>query len=424
MKITLIYPKWPKLSGQTTFNLPPHGPVCFAATIPDDIEVEFIDENCDPVPLDLNTDLIAISSMLTCQMPRAWELAEHFRSRGIKVIAGGIGATLHAEETMEHVDAIFLGESEGRFAGVLDDFRSGRLKKVYDYLNIPPPIDSVGTARRSILNQDNYSYRGIKMLSLVHASRGCKFNCYPCSTAYLGGRKFRPRPIDKVVEELEAIDNNRLFIVDNSLAQDKQWLLELFAAITPLKKKWVSHPILDDDEVIEAAAKAGCWYVYQAIFDTSDFIKRRIQRLKDHGIGIEGTILLGMDNHDEEYIKRLVNFLLEIDLDMAEFTILTPFPHAPVTKQLKKHGRIFDYNWINYTTDKSVFYPKHMSPEKLEELYAWSWKTFYSDMPQEMRMARLFQLVIEKEIDDGTFQPRRRAAYRKKIGEKRNINAM
>lgn len=27
MKCKLIYPKWNKLPGQTTFNLPPHGPV-------------------------------------------------------------------------------------------------------------------------------------------------------------------------------------------------------------------------------------------------------------------------------------------------------------------------------------------------------------------------------------------------------------
>ena len=135
---------------------------------------------------------------------------------------------------------------------------------------------------------------------------------------------------------MAAIPNNRLFIVDNSLAQDRQWLLDLFSAMIPLKKKWVSHPILDDDRVLALAAEAGAWYVYQAIFDTSDVIRNRVKRLKDHGIGIEGTILLGTDEQDEDYIKRLIDFLLEIGIDMAEFTILTPFPHSPNTGKAGK----------------------------------------------------------------------------------------
>ena len=47
MKFRLIYPKWPKLQRQTKFHLPPHGPVVFAACLPPDVEVEFIDENLE-----------------------------------------------------------------------------------------------------------------------------------------------------------------------------------------------------------------------------------------------------------------------------------------------------------------------------------------------------------------------------------------
>ena len=47
MKVKLVYPKWPKMPNQPKFHLPPHGPVCFAATIPENIELEFIDENVE-----------------------------------------------------------------------------------------------------------------------------------------------------------------------------------------------------------------------------------------------------------------------------------------------------------------------------------------------------------------------------------------
>lgn len=131
--------------------------------------------------------------------------------------------------------------------------------------------------------------------------------------------------MDKVVEELSGIENNRLFLVDNSLAQDTEWEMNLFREMIPLKKNWCCHPIEDKPEVLDLAAQAGAWYVYQAVFDTSSYIKERIKRYHDHGIGVEGTILLGLDNHTEDFIKRLIDFLLEIELDLAEFTVLTPF---------------------------------------------------------------------------------------------------
>ena len=404
MKIKLIYPKWPKLKRQTEFHLPPHGPVCFAAAIPDNVDISFYDENIQDIDFNEEADLVAISTMLTCQIPRAWEIADQYRSKDTPVIFGGIAAMLHYEETLQHADSVFLGEAEGRFDTVINDFKSKKLKKIYNYFHDFPDMRLVGPARRNILKRDLYNYRGVQMVDLVHASRGCRFNCFPCCTPFLGGRKFRPRDIDSVVRELESIDNNRLFFVDNSMAQDNEWEKKLFKALIPLKKKWISHPIKDDDEILDLAAKAGCWYVYQAVFDTSDYIRRRIQRLKERGIGVEGTIILGMDNHDEDYIKRLVDFLLEVKLDLAEFTILTPFPHTPIRATLENEKRILHNDWIRYTGGEVVFQPAKMSPDKLQEMYYYAWDTFYSDCSQEIKMAKLFLKVIEKEKADGTYE--------------------
>ncbi len=393
-RILIIYPCWPKIPEQTEFHLPPHGPVCMAASIPDDYEIEFIDENVQSLPSQFEADLVFLSVMLTCQLPRALEIAALVRRQGIKVVAGGIAAMLHAEEVRQHVDACFLGETEGGHLSVLlADWERGELKEVYDFMHDQPDIRLVGPARRDILNYDFYSYRGFRMVDLVHASRGCRFNCFPCATAYLGGRKFRPRPLEKVVEEIEQIDNDRLFFVDNSLAQDRDWVIALFDAIAPLKRHWISHPILDDEEVIKKAADAGCWYVYQAIFDMSDVIRNRVKRLKDNGIGVEAAVLLGTDNQDDDYIKRLVDFLLEIDVDMAEFSILTPFPHTPITETFDRQGRILHRDWSKYTTTNVCFVPKHMSCEKLQEMYAYAWRVFYQDISAQLRMARLFARI-------------------------------
>ena len=416
MKFTLIYPKWKKLRGQTEFHLPPHGPVVFAAALPKDIEIKFIDENLETIDFDDQADLIGISMMLTSQVKRGWEIADEYRKRGLPVICGGIATMLHAEETSLHADAVFLGEAEGRMEQVLDDFRNNRLRKIYDYLTDFPPIESVGIARRDILKRQLYNYKGIQMVDLFHASRGCRFDCYPCCVSYLGGRKFRPRPFEKVVEELAAIDNNRLYIVDNSLSQDRTWEKQLFTEMIPLKKKWCCHPIDDDDEVLDLAAQAGAWFVYQAIFDISDFIRNRVKRYHDFGIGVEGTILLGLDHHTEDFILRLIDFLLELELDLAEFTVLTPFPHTQAFEDLHGEGRILSYDWNDYTCDKVIFQPKQMSPERLQDLYDEVWKIFYREKPQPYRMFELFKKVIDKEMDDGSYRGEQRTQTKRKFG--------
>ncbi len=423
IKMKLIYPRWEKLPGQTTFNLPPHGPVVFAAALPERVDVSFTDENVESIDFEEACDLVGISMMLSTQVKRGWAIAAEFRKRGKKVIFGGISTMLHAEETLEYGDAVFLGEAEGRMEELIGDWEKGRLKKVYNYMGKLPPIELVGPARRDLYKRELYNHKGVQMVDLFHASRGCRFNCYPCAVSYLGGRVFRPRPFDKVVEEMAGIDNNRLFIVDNSLAQNKEWEMQLFKEIIPLKKKWVSHTIEDDPKILDLASQAGAWYVYQAVFDTSDFIRERIRRYHDYGIGVEGTILLGMDNQSEDDMRRLIDFLLEIDLDLAEFTILTPYPHTKAYEDLMRKGRILDYDWDHYNAGQVVYQPAQVTPEKLQELYEYAWSSFYSNESQELKMTKLFTRVMRREMEDGTWRPRDRKLMNQSFGKevKRNI---
>jgi len=365
-----------------------------AAAIPQWVNVTFVDENVQEIPYTGAWDFVGISVMLTSQLPSAYAIAGRFMAMGVEVLFGGISSMLHAEDAKKHCNSLFLGEAEGRMDAVFNDKKNGRLKPVYDYFMNFPPMESVGPARRSILDYSNYHYKNVKMVDLFHASRGCRFNCFPCCTPYLGGRVFRPRPMEKVAEELAAIDNDRLFIVDNSLAQNKSWEMELFKTMIPFKKKWCCHPIEDDDEVLDLAVQAGAWYVYQAIFDTSDYIKKRVQRYKNFGLGVEGTIILGTDDHDEDCIRRLIDFLMEIDLDLAEFTILTPFAHTPIRAQFEKENRILTDDFSRYNAGNVVFQPKKISPEKLQELFHYAWETFYRDEPQAYKMYKLYKKIV------------------------------
>ena len=117
-------------------------------------------------------------------------------------------------------------------------------------------------------------------------------------------------------------------------------------------------------------------------------------------------------------------FLGEIDLDLAEFTVMTPFPHTKGYDDLLRQGRIFDFDWDHYNAGQVVFQPKHMSPERLQELYDYAWKSFYAEESQEQKMFRLFCNVAMREMEDGTYRPRDRKLANKSFGKDviRNIN--
>jgi hypothetical protein len=136
---------------------------------------------------------------------------------------------------------------------------------------------------------------------------------------------------------------------------------------------------------------------------------KRIQTIVEE----KGRYLLGLDHHTEDDICRLIDFLLEIELNLAEFTIMTPFLHTRAFTDLQREGRILSYDWNDYTCDKVVFQPKHMSPERLQELHDEAWETFYREKPQPYRMFELFKRVIAKEMADGTFRRWRTMTNRK-----------
>src|SRR5581483_11339603 len=103
---------------------------------------------------------------------------------------------------------------------------------------------------------------------------------------------------------------------------------------------WVAHPISAKPDILELAAKSGCWFVYHAIYGLSADIKEKIKLMRSFGIAVEGTILLGLDRHGPDVFKRMVDYLLECELDLAEFTVLTPFPGTPLFDDMKRQGRL------------------------------------------------------------------------------------
>ena len=119
--------------GHVVASLPSLSLLILAALTPRDIEVEYVEI---PHIADLNTrrlpdfDAVAISSY-SAQIGEAYTLADHFRSRGAKVILGGPHVTALPEEALAHADAVVLGEAEPLWPGVVEDLRASRLNRIY-----------------------------------------------------------------------------------------------------------------------------------------------------------------------------------------------------------------------------------------------------------------------------------------------------
>jgi len=413
MRVVLIAPApasyiWRKK--RAAFTLPPMALPLLAAVTPPGVEVRLIDEAVQDVDLNLEADLVGLSVM-TATAPRAYQLADHFRSRGIKVVMGGVHPSSLPEEALRHSDSVVIGEGEGQWVRVLEDAGRGTLERTYqDSASID--LETLPAPRWDLLPSGRYF-----VPRTVQVTRGCPMACSFCTVSSFFGRSYRLRPVSQVIDEIKAHEKRLLIFADDNIAGHPDSAKELFAAMIPLKKKWCCHPIEDDPEVLDLAARAGAWYVYQAIFDTSDYIRERIRRYHDHGIGVEGTILLGLDHHTEDYILKLIDFLLEVELDIAEFTILTPFPHTQAFDDFHREGRILSFDWNDYTCDRVVFQPRHLSPERLQELYYHAWESFYRHEPQNYKMFKLIKKVIEREKADNTFRHRRRDLMNRTFGK-------
>ncbi len=352
-----------------------------AALTPPDVEVRLLDESIEKVDFDEEADLVGISVM-TFLAPRAYEIAREFRSRGVKVVLGGIHPTAMPEEAKANADSVVVGEAEGLWERLIQDFKKGELKPFYRQTGLPS-LENLPHPRRDLLKSDAYL-----TVNCLQASRGCPFGCEFCSVTNFFGNTYRLRPIKDVVKELESMPPGYTVFVDDNIAGNRKYSMELFEAIKPMGLNWggqSSLKLADDPELLEKAVGSGCTALFLGIeslsqenlkkvkkgFNRVEKYKESIKKFLDHGINVTAGIIFGFDGDDESVFERTVEFLEENRVTLSTPAILTPLPGTPFYRQMEKEGRIFDRNFEHYDGRHATFYPKLMSPETLQEGYYW-----------------------------------------------------
>jgi len=396
MKLTLIKPNIGR-KGHSLYvdegRMEPLQLGVLAGLTPPDVEIVLHDDRMETIPYDEPTDLVAIT-VETYTARRAYEISAEYRRREVPVIIGGMQPTLIPAEARQHADAIFIGDAEFQWTQVLDDFRRGQLRPVYQ-ASVGPPQPGTLTRR------DIFKGKGYLPITLLQFSRGCRYACHFCAVSTFFDKTHYCRAVNEVVQEIEAAEKQILFFVDDNILSNFAAAKELFRALIPLRVHWVSQGSIDmtqDRELMDLMVKSGCIGLvvgFESLSPNSlrsmkkspNFVggfkayQPQLEIIRDYGLQLWASFTLGHDYDTPESVAQTLEFAQENKFPLAAFNILVPYPGTPLYKRLEAEGRLlYDGQWWlhpQYRFNHAPFQPKNMSPEALTEA-CWQCRASYN----------------------------------------------
>ncbi len=364
-----------------------------AALTPPDVQVDIKDDLIEEVTTKENCDLVGFS-LMSPHSSRAYKLAAGFRRRGIPVVMGGFHVSLAPDECQEHADALVLGEAEESWPKLIKDFQAGRLKPRYqarhlsDLKNLPLP-------RYDLLDLKKYHFLNIPS----QTTRGCPHACRFCEITQVYGGKYRHRPVEEVLQEIQAIQRQTgskfIYFVDDNFAANRTHTKAILERLIPLKLIYgcvATMDVADDPELLDLMARSGCLQVnvgmesissesLESVGKRQNLVQdyeRQFKALRDHGIGFSVNVVFGLDGDRPDIFNRTVDFLIKVKAPISFMFVLAPRPGTPLREQLLNEGRIFNHDWTRYCGFNVVYHPKHMTAKELEEQYWRANRRFYS----------------------------------------------
>lgn len=394
MKLYLIKASAPGLFKEYKkyMGCPPQNIFSAAAATPRSIKIDMCDETMDMKPdMKTDADLIAIFYH-TPDAVHAYKMADTYKAKGKTVVLGGLHASFLPDEAQEHADAVIIGELEGIWLQLLKDFRDGALKRQYQRKG-PVDMSNLRPYPTDIIPPSKY-----KNIWSVLVSRGCVHRCDFCVIPPFFNGKYRVRPIENIVAEIQAAPAKWFELHADNLTADRDYAIKLFKALIPLKIKWVGESTIkmaEDEELLRLAAESGCHTLLVGIetpsqvalkssgkeFVSPEKTRDAIRKFHEYGIQITSSMIFGFDTHTTDIFQESVDFVNEIEIDEVESVILCPFAGTPLYKRLEKEGRLLTKDWSKYDCSQAVFTPKNMTPQQLEEGATWFWKQVKKKSP-------------------------------------------
>ncbi|MGC2519474.1 MAG: radical SAM protein, partial [Burkholderiales bacterium] len=369
MRLLLINPRYPEsfwsfkwavesvLPGKRAVN-PPLGLATLAALCPPHWQVEIVDENVEPIPLEPDADLIGVCGM-GAQSARQKTLLDFYRGRGRYVVAGGSYASLCPEFYLDHADSVVAGEAEYLWPAFCRDFENGAAKALYRETGVVALADSP-TPRFDLLKLERYSTITLQF------SRGCPFLCEFCDIIVMFGRKPRHKTLAQVGRELDALRRHGVrnaFFVDDNLIGNRAVAIELLRYLRDYQAAHhyrfnfgteVSLNLAQDAELLDLFPAANFNWVFVGIESADpETLKasRKMQNTREsplvsvrkiyaRGIDVLAGFIVGFDRDTEATFEAQHDFILESGIQAAMIGLLTALPRTPLYERLQREGRL------------------------------------------------------------------------------------
>ncbi len=372
------------------------------ALTPPEHEVTMVDELFHDVALDYGGDVVGITAMGP-QIRRAYELADHFRRRGLKVVLGGTWVTLTAAASLRHADAVVAGEAETVWAQVLADLAANRSRGIYraagwhDLRGLPRVDYTSLPLLKYDVFQRSWMYRMYFHWPVVF-SRGCPHPCEYCAVQTYYERGFRTRPVDEVIGDLlaiKAVGAHRVLFLDDNPIGHPNAAKELFRAMIPLRLKWASQCTINiarDPELLDLAARSGCVSLsigLESVNEESlESINKRFNQpqrfsadlaaIRAKGIQVIGLLMVGLDGDTVDTFARSLQFLLDNKVSFLKLFTPCPYPGTKYYDDMLAAGRITTHDWGRYDYGSALVRPAQMSAGEMMHGFKAVYEGFYS----------------------------------------------
>jgi len=253
-----------------------------------------------------------------------------------------------------------------------------------------------------------------KPSTVMLTSRNCWgrcIYCIPCSYSFAREIEYKKynnwckpkvglRSPKNIAEEFKLIKKQgykSVAIIDDNFVNGKERTIEICNRIKDLDIEWgclARADCLQDEELLEAMAKAGCKYVDMGVesFDqkvldyvhkdmTAGQILNAIILLKKHGIEPKINILFGIYPYEtKQYIKWTLDILKQLDIDFVSFGLVIPHPYTEFYKIVKKNKwfatKSGDFEPVDPYQEGTIDFP-NMDHKQLKEMIRWAYKDFY-----------------------------------------------
>jgi len=205
-------------------------------------------------------------------------------------------------------------------------------------------------------------------VATIMTSRGCPYNCIFCSTKVVWKKRWRPRSLEKVFEEIEHLVSKygiREIIINDDQFFTKRNRIDEFCKYFIKRKLDLNFSVdsgvsvwLVDKELLEIMRKAGFYSIRFPIETgnevTLKFIRKPVDLLKTKelikeanklGFWTSANFIIGFPYETRQEIEETIRYALSSKLDYASFLIAKPNAGSDLYEIFKKEG-LLDKNVV------------------------------------------------------------------------------